>query len=112
VAPPDTRALREAFLAAARAGDAADQARALLAWARAERPDLQNLGALSAALASEPQRAAIAALQRRRYAEATAGADGAGLRAAFERGFAWRGERPHDDDSPLPPLYPFDLGPR
>lgn len=112
VAPPDTRALREAFLVAARTDDAADQARTLLAWARAERPDLQNLGALSAALASEPQRAAIAALQRRRYAEAPAGADGAGLRAAFECGFAWRGERPHDDDSPLPPLYPFDLGPR
>jgi hypothetical protein len=106
---PDTSALRAAFLAAAGAGDAAVQARTLLAWARAERPGLQNLGALSAALASEPQRAAIAALQRRRYAGAPASAGDTGLRAAFERGFAWHGGRPHHDDSPLPPLYPFDL---
>lgn len=103
-----TRSLREAFLAGAHRGEAAAQARSLLAWARSERPLLQNLGELSAALASEAQRTAIAALQRRQYA-GVAGDAGVDLHAAFVRGFEWRAESGSQDASPLPPLYPFKL---
>jgi hypothetical protein len=93
---------------AARGKDRAAQARRLLAWARSERPGLQNLGQLSEALASESQRAAIDRLQRLQYAGA--GADEAtDLSAVFAQGFVWRHEEPSDQDSPLPPLYPFKL---
>lgn len=110
-APPAARALREAFMRAADGNDAPAQARALLAWARSERADLRNLGELSAALASESQRVAIAAVQRRQYGGVSAGED-TDLATAFARGFAWRGDTGSTDDSPLPPLYPFDLGGR
>lgn len=112
IGPSTDRAMRKRFLDAARGDDVATQARHLLAWGRAERPGLQNLGELAAALASDPQRTAIAWLQRRQYADAATGARSPDLRAAFEHGFVWRDERPQDDRSPLPPLYPFDLGPR
>jgi len=102
-----SRALRLAFLAAARGSDAAAQAHALLAWARAERPRLASLGTVAEALASATQREAIEQLQRRRF-----GADGQGpapdLAAAFRPGFQWR-EPAAGEPSPLPPLYPFKL---
>ncbi|MEO9079243.1 MAG: BatD family protein, partial [Rhodanobacter sp.] len=53
------RQFQQAFLAAARGGDTAAQVRELLAWARAERPVIQHLGTLSAALDDASQRAAI-----------------------------------------------------
>lgn len=109
--PPAARALREAFMQAARGDDASVQAHALLAWARVERPDLRNLGELSAALSSSSQRAAIAAIQQRQYGGTPAG-EGVDLAATFARGFAWRNDTAGGDDSPLPPLYPFDLGSR
>jgi hypothetical protein len=109
---PSAPGLRDAFLEAARGDDVAAQARRLLAWARAERPGLQNLGELSAALASQAQREAIAWLQRRQYAGAPATAERVDLRAAFAHGFAWKDGRADGGGSPLPPLYPFDLGPR
>lgn len=108
---PSGKSLRDAFLASTRSDDVAAQARHLLAWARVEWPALQNLGELSAALASDAQRAAIAWLQRRQYA-GVAARDGIDLHAAFAKGFAWRTANDGDDDAPLPPLYPFDLGPR
>jgi BatD DUF11 like domain len=102
------RTSRHAFMEAARGKDRAAQARRLLAWARSERPGLQNLGQLSEALASESQRAAIDRLQRLQYAGA--GADEAtDLSAVFAQGFVWRHEEQSDQDSPLPPLYPFKL---
>ena len=101
--------LRKAFLAAARDGDDAAQSITLLAWARAERPALQNLGELSAALASEVQAAAIAALQRKHYAGVDEHGLGARLAKAFEDGFMWRQDAPAVNTSPLPPLYPFNL---
>ena len=109
-AAPSGSRLRAAFLAAARGGDAAAQSAALLAWARAERPALQNLGELSLALSSAPQRDAIDALQRRRYAATEEAGVGDRLAAAFRDGFAWR-EAGKDGGpaSPLPPLYPFKL---
>jgi hypothetical protein len=104
------RAQRQAFRDAARQSDAAAQVHALLAWARAERPQIRDLGDLAAALADPDQRSAIAALQRRRYAPTGDAGDRAdhALAQAFRRGFAWRA----DDRAPppeVPPLYPFKL---
>lgn len=109
VARTSARHCQLAFLAAARGSDAAAQARALLAWARAERPAIQNLGELAAALDDAPQRAAIAALQQRQYAGTPSSEAGADLVQAFKRGFAWRTPGDADRDDGLPPLYPFKL---
>ncbi|GLQ96878.1 BatD family protein [Dyella mobilis] len=103
-----SRASRQAFMEAARGNDRATQARRLLAWARSERPGLHNLGQLSAALASEPQRAAIERLQQLQYARAGVD-DGSDLAAVFAQGFDWKSEGGPQQDSPLPPLYPFKL---
>jgi hypothetical protein len=99
---------QQAFLQAASGEDSAAQAHLLLDWARLERPALalQNLGELAAALADEEQRAAIAALQRARYAGA---APVGGLRSVFASGLHWRRVDAAEEDSPLPSLYPFKL---
>jgi hypothetical protein len=103
-----TRSSRHAFMEAARGTDRATQGRRLLAWARSERPGLQNLGQLSDALASDAQRGAIDQLQRLQYAGATAD-NTIDLAAVFAQGFVWRQEGNAGEDSPLPPLYPFKL---
>jgi len=109
-APASDRQRRAAFLAAARGSDAGAQAHALLAWAQAERSGLANLGALAAALASAPQREAIAALQQRLYATDGAAPSGEALAAAFRDGFLWASAPAAPaDPSGLPPLYPFKL---
>jgi hypothetical protein len=108
-APSDsTRSLRHAFMDAARGNDRATQARRLLAWARSERPELQNLGQLSEALASEEQRAAIDQLQRLQYADASS-KEMADLASVFAQGLVWRDGVESSEDSSLPPLYPFKL---
>jgi hypothetical protein len=102
------RHLRHAFMEAARGRDSTLQAHSLLAWARVERPGLQNLGQLSAELSSDAQREAIERLQRAQYADhATSGTTD--LAAVFANGFVWRVENTSANDSPLPPLYPFKL---
>lgn len=103
------RSCQLAFLAAARGSDPATQVRTLLAWARAERPAIQHLGELAAALDDASQRAAIDALQQRHYAVAPSHDAGANLAEAFKRGFAWRAAGAADEDSGLAPLYPFKL---
>ncbi|MFI4959101.1 MAG: protein BatD, partial [Lysobacterales bacterium] len=80
-----------------------------LALARAERPAIQHLGDLAAALDDASQRAAIATLQQRHYAGTPVSADGSKLAEAFKRGFVWRVTDAGDDNSELPPLYPFKL---
>jgi hypothetical protein len=97
-----------AFLAAARGSDPAAQVRSLLAWARAERPTIQHLGELSAALDDAAQRAAIDTLQQRHYAGTPSHDAGANLAEAFKRGFAWRAAVA-DEEPGLAPLYPFKL---
>ena len=99
---------QQAFLRAASGEDSAAQARLLLDWARLERPALalQNLGDLAAALADDDQRAAIAALQRVRYAGAAPAGD---LQSAFAPGLRWRRADAADEEPPLPSLYPFKL---
>jgi hypothetical protein len=104
-----SRQCQLAFLAAARGNDPAAQVRSLLAWARAERPAIQHLGELTAALDDAPQRGAIATLQQRHYAGTPISGDGSKLAEAFKRGFAWRVVDAGDDGSGLPPLYPFKL---
>ncbi|AIF46842.1 hypothetical protein HY57_05965 [Dyella japonica A8] len=101
--------LRAAFLLEARGNDAAKQASALLSWAKAERPALQNLGELARALSASPQREAIDALQRKQYAGAEDAALGDRLATVFKDGFAWQPAPGSSDASPLPPLYPFNL---
>lgn len=102
-------ALRRAFFDVARTNDATAQAHHLLAWARAERPALQNLGQLREALASAPQRQSIEHLQRVQFAGATT-ENVADLADAFAHGFAWQDSGSSaESDSPLPPLYPFKL---
>lgn len=107
-ARPSARSSQLAFLAAARGSDPAAQVRSLLAWARAERPAIQHLGELSAALDDAAQRAAIETLQQRHYAAAPSPDAGANLAAAFKRGFAWRAAVA-DEEPGLAPLYPFKL---
>lgn len=108
---PTTRQAQLAFLAAARGSDAATQVRCLLAWARAERPGIQHLGELSAALEDASQRAAIDALQQRHYAGVSISSvdTGVDMGEVFKRGFAWRSASSGEHDSGLPPLYPFKL---
>jgi hypothetical protein len=101
--------LQQQFIVAARGVDAAAQEHSLLAWARAERPTIQHLGALALALGDERQRAAIDALQQRRYGGCSVPADGAALAQAFSGGFSWRQSDPGDQEGDLPPLYPFKL---
>ncbi|SFR90780.1 Oxygen tolerance [Dyella sp. OK004] len=108
-APTTLREFRAAFLLAARGDDAPAQAHALLAWARAERPGLANLGALAAALSSASQREVIDALQRRLYAGDAERALGERLAASFRDGFQWHASGSERASSVLPPLYPFKL---
>ena len=108
-APASSRQCQLAFLAAARGSDTAAQAHNLLAWARAERPAIQHLGELAAALGDARQRSAIAVLQQRHYAGTPPVAGGADLAEAFKRGFVWRAADAIDEDSGLAPLYPFKL---
>jgi hypothetical protein len=102
------RSSRQSFMEAARGNDRGTQARRLLAWARSERPGLLNLGQVSQALASEAQRQAIERLQHLQYA-GDAVNDAMDLAAVFAQGFDWRHDAQKDQDSPLPPLYPFKL---
>jgi len=101
--PARERPAREAFLSSTSA-DPATMDRLLLAWAQTVRPSLRSTGALSAALDSEDQRSAIAALQRARFAGGAV--DGPALKAAFARGLVWSAEPSGDGPSGLPPLYP------
>jgi hypothetical protein len=59
---------------------------------------------LSAALGGEDQRAAIAMLQRARFASGAV--DSVALKAAFKRGFEWSAASTGDGPTGLPPLYP------
>ena len=108
-APPDagSSAHRAVFLRAASLGEIAGAERALIAWARSERPDVRNIGELTGRLQDPAQHEALAALQRARYAGGPTQGVGAQLERAFKGGLAWRkaaSDRKHK--SPLPALYP------
>lgn len=98
---------RAAFLRASALGELAGAERALVAWARSERPDVRNLGGLSARLDDAAQIDALAALQRARYAGGPTSGVGTMLERAFKRGIAWRAPAsPAKAKSALPALYP------
>lgn len=107
-APTDHRALQKEAFEAARSHDAATCEHALLAWARAYRPDIVNFSALQSALRDPAQCDALGALQRARWQGGDASAACAAVASAFARGFAWReDEKPvRDKHADLPPLYP------
>ncbi|MEO5811191.1 MAG: BatD family protein [Rhodanobacter sp.] len=109
--PASARECQRAFLAAARGTDVTAQTRTLLAWARAERPSIQHLGELAAALADAQQCTAVADLQRRRYGGANPPTSTVGLGDVFKRGLMWRQNGPSTVQSSVPPLYPFKLHP-
>jgi hypothetical protein len=101
--PVRERPSREAFFSAT-STDPAALDRLLLAWARTVRPSVRSTGMLSAALGAEDQRAAIAMLQRARFASGAV--DSVALKAAFKRGFEWSTASTGDGPTGLPPLYP------
>ena len=84
------------------AGDLGDIADTLCAMAT---PPVDGLDALRERLDSQPQRVAIDALQRARWAGGDAAAARATVRDAFKRGPQWR-QSTSDRAEPLPPLYP------
>jgi hypothetical protein len=101
------RRMRNAFLVAARGGDAGAAAQALLAWARVERPQVRHLQDLAERLEDADQIAAIERLQRSRYAhDADTPGSGNHLADAFRRGLSWRAAPADPHKSGLPPLYP------
>jgi hypothetical protein len=98
---------RAAFLRACALGELAGAERALVAWARSERPDVRNLGELSMRLDDTAQTDALAALQRARYAGGATNGVGTALERAFKPGLAWRTPAsPAKLKSALPALYP------
>jgi len=98
---------RAVFLKACSLGELAGAERALVAWARSERPDVRNLGELAMRLDSAAQTDALAALQRARYAGASKQGVGSQLERAFKPGLAWRKPAaPSGHKSALPALYP------
>jgi hypothetical protein len=106
---PTARQEQQAFLAAARTDDTLAQSRTLLAWARTERPAIQHLGQLAAALGDAAQQAAVEDLQQRRYAGAPRPGDRVSLGEVFKRGLVWRKTDTGEQEPELPPLYPFKL---
>lgn len=105
-APVDASGQRAAFLRACALGEFAGAERALVAWARRERSDVRNLGELAARLDDNAQCDALAALQRVRYAGASAQGLATQLQQAFKRGLAWRPRAASAARSALPALYP------
>jgi hypothetical protein len=105
-APSGVSAHRAAFLRAAALGELAGAERALVAWARNERPDVRNLGELAHRLDDSAQREALAALQKARYAGGSTQGVGSQLERAFKGGIAWaQTAGPPKADSVLPGLY-------
>lgn len=108
-APPEPDGLphRAAFLRACSLGEFAGAERALVAWARGERPGVRNLGELAARLDGADQREALAELQRVRYAGTSAHGLATRLQHAFARGLAWQATTAaHGAADALPSLYP------
>jgi hypothetical protein len=101
------------FRAACTRGDLPAAARALLAWARRERPALRNLGELARAVTDANQSALLGELERALYAGGSAAADASlmtRLSQAFHSGFVFpqmRGKRA--DEPVLAELYPFKI---
>jgi hypothetical protein len=107
-APKPSRTLQAQALEAARSDDAAACERALLAWARACRPDIANVTVLRDMLSDAAQRDALDALQRARWQDGDAAAACTAVATAFAHGFVWNedGKQSRAKPGDLPPLYP------
>jgi hypothetical protein len=101
------------FRAACTRGDLPAAARALLNWARRERPALRNLGELARAVTDANQAAVLGELERALYASESAATDASfatRLSQAFRSGFAFANIRGKRTDEPvLAELYPFKI---
>lgn len=103
---PDSSSQRAAFLRACSLAEYAGAERALVAWARNERPEVRNLGELAGHLDDETQRSALGDLQRARYAGTVSDGLAGRLQAAFKNGIGWRATPGgHARASGLPVLY-------
>lgn len=112
--PPPRAAGGNEFRAACTRGDLPAAARALLAWARRERPALRNLGELARAVSEADQSAVLAELERALYAGGASGAADAAFAArlakTFKAGFAFADVRHGRGGEPvLAELYPFRI---
>jgi len=101
------------FRAACKRGDLPAAARALLNWARRERPALRNLGELARAVTDANQSVVLGELERALYAGGPAATDASfatRLTQAFRSGFAFAPVRGKRADEPvLAELYPFKI---
>ncbi len=98
---------RSVFLRACSMGDLVGAERALVSWARSEKPGVRNLGEVAAAVDDADQREVIDALQRMRYAGENSEGLGARLTRAFRDGFSWtKPVSTAAEPAALPPLYP------
>jgi hypothetical protein len=101
------------FRAACTRGDLPAAGRALLTWARRERPALRNLGELARAVTDANQSAVLGELERALYAGESAATDASfatRLSQAFRSGFAFVNVRgKHADEPVLAELYPFKI---
>ena len=101
------------FRTACTSGDLPAAARALLAWARRERPALRNLGELARAVTDANQSALLGELERALYAGGSAATDASfmtRLSQAFRSGFSFAQTRGKRADEPvLAELYPFKI---
>ena len=99
--------LRKRVQEAAMRGDAAACERALLEWARGERPGIRHLGALRESLGEPTQREALDRLQHARWNDGDAAAACDSVAKAFARGLSWReAASGNSGRNGLPPLYP------
>jgi len=107
-AAPTSTAQRATFLRACSLGDLAGAERALVAWARNERPDVRNLGELATRLSDEAQCSSTSSLQRARYAGEAGEGIATRLQQAFRGGIAWKDvpAAARSAAGPLPALYP------
>lgn len=98
---------RAEFLRACSLGDLAGAERALVAWARSERPALRNLGEIAAGLGAVAQRDLLNDLERVRYAGANVEGLANRLERAFRAGLTWnQASSSAPASSALPKLYP------
>lgn len=108
--PVDSSAAGAAFRESCKSDDLAAAARALLVWARAERPALRNLADLRRALTDPAQIQALSAMERTLYADGRDDVSPQALVRVFQAGCSFqRIQNGTAQAAALPPLYPFRL---
>jgi hypothetical protein len=90
---------------AVQAGDWPAAAKSLLAWAKSERPGLNNLGQLADALAEDEAAHAVRELDRACYGQAAAADLAVRLQSHLRKSLPWKRAASGMQDSVLPALY-------